>query len=508
MKTRYLITTLLAALVLTVGCDQFEDINSNPDQTTKVTSGMLATGLIKEISLIENDYQKYFVYDDILAHYLSWTESNCANMQFNQLERTDFSTMTPLRNVSKMIEYATSDDLKNAYEGLAHFARAYIFFYNTMKVGDIPYSEAIQASDDVFFPRYDSQKEVIKGLLDELDKADALFASGAKFDGDFLFNGDCAKWRKAVNVLQLKILINLYNKTGDADLQVKERFNTIISSRPIFESIDDNLQVVYSSKAGQIYPLNSQVFSFNTYEVVTSVLIDMLKDLEDYRLFSYASPTPNSVKDGKSDSDWDSYNGVDHTLTESDIIRIQLEGTVSGINDRYENDKVNEPVFLLSYQEMNFILAEAAARGLISKDPKPYYEEGIRSSMSFTAKYTADQYNHGRVMTGDYIENYIKSDKVALSSDSETRIEQIICQKFITNFLQSPGTTFFETRRTGYPRMGVNPLSNMNVPNDKIPLRWLYPNEELNYNSDNVNAAISSQFGGTEDFMGIMWILQ
>ena len=97
---------------------------------------------------------------------------------------------------------------------------------------------------------------------------------------------------------------------------------------------------------------------------------------------------------------------------------------------------------------------------------------------------------------------------MALSSDSETQIEQIICQKFITNFLQSPGTTFFETRRTGYPRMGVNPLSNMNVPNDKIPLRWLYPNEELNYNSKNVNAAISSQFGGTEDFMGVMGILK
>ena len=128
--------------------------------------------------------------------------------------------------------------------------------------------------------------------------------------------------------------------------------------------------------------------------------------------------------------------------------------------------------------------------------------------MAFTAKYTADQYSHGRIMNDDYIENYIKSEKVKLSSDSEKMIEQIICQKFIAHFLQSPATTFFETRRTGYPKMGVNPLSNMNNPSDKLPLRWLYPSEELDYNSDNVNAAISNQFGGTEDFISKMWILQ
>ena len=508
MKTKYLISSLIVFVCFFYGCDQFENINTNPDETTKVTSGMLATGLIKQISLIQKNSQKDFINDDLLAHYLSWTESACANIQFNKLGRTDFSTMTQLRNIDKMIEYATSDELRNSYEGLAHFARAYIFFYNTMKVGDIPYSEAIQASDGVFFPKYDSQKDVILGLLDELDKADALFSKGANFSGDYLYNGDCSKWRKAVNVMQLKILINLFNKSGDSDLKVKERFNTIISSRPIFDSIDDNLQIVYSSKAGQIYPINLQVFSYTTYEVLTSVLIDMLKDLGDYRLFSYASPTPNSVKEGKSDSDWESYNGVDHTLTESDIIKSQLEGGVSGINERYENDKVNEPVFLLSYQEMNFILAEAAARGLISQDPEKYYKEGIRSSMTFTAKYTADQYSHGRIMNDDYIENYIKSEKVKLSSDSEKMIEQIICQKFIAHFLQSPATTFFETRRTGYPKMGVNPLSNMNNPSDKLPLRWLYPSEELDYNSDNVNAAISNQFGGTKDCISKKWILQ
>ncbi|WP_312208733.1 SusD/RagB family nutrient-binding outer membrane lipoprotein [Sphingobacterium multivorum] len=42
---------------------------------------------------------------------------------------------------------------------------------------------------------------VKKGILDELEKADQLFASGAKFAGDPLYGGDLTKWRKLVNRL-------------------------------------------------------------------------------------------------------------------------------------------------------------------------------------------------------------------------------------------------------------------------------------------------------------------
>ena len=35
-----LVTTLLAS------CDKFDEINTNPDATTKVTSSLLATGLL------------------------------------------------------------------------------------------------------------------------------------------------------------------------------------------------------------------------------------------------------------------------------------------------------------------------------------------------------------------------------------------------------------------------------------------------------------------------------
>ena len=41
-----------------------------------------------------------------------------------------------------------------------------------------------------------------------------------------------------------------------------------------------------------------------------------------------------------------------------------------------------------------------------------------------------------------------------------------------------------------------------------IPYRWQYPNDEKTSNSTNVNAAISSQFGGTDDLTGKMWLIK
>ena len=53
-----LIGTSFLVLLLN-GCNQFEDINTNPDATTKVTSDLLATGLLLDITHTGNG--KYFV---------------------------------------------------------------------------------------------------------------------------------------------------------------------------------------------------------------------------------------------------------------------------------------------------------------------------------------------------------------------------------------------------------------------------------------------------------------
>ena len=107
---------LICGLVLLgmVGCDDFESVNTNPDSTNKVTSAMLATELLRDITTYKNGNGKDFIRDELLAKYLSWTEANDIDLAFNLLGGANYDALRDLRNASKMIDFATNDELKNS----------------------------------------------------------------------------------------------------------------------------------------------------------------------------------------------------------------------------------------------------------------------------------------------------------------------------------------------------------------------------------------------------------
>ncbi len=75
--------------------------------------------------------------------------------------------------------------------------------------------------------------------------------------------------------------------------------------------------------------------------------------------------------------------------------------------------------------------------------------------------------------------------------------------------LQSEFSTFYDYRRTGYPKWKINPASGLNSEaQTKIPMRWRYPSTEYSNNPKHVDAAIASQFGGVDDINQLMWLLK
>jgi hypothetical protein len=504
----YILIPLLSTILL-ASCTDFGDLNTNPNVTTKVTSSMLATNMILDMMKTDNSdvLGKGYLYDDFLAKYLVLTEL-IDDRSYNRLSRVGFGSLTILNNASRMIEAAPEGNARNSYKALSHFIRVKKFFDLTMRVGDIPYSEALQGDNELFYPKYDTQKDVFLGLLNELDEADRLFGQGAKFDGDFIYNGDPLQWQKAANVLQLKLLINLYRKTGEADLKVKERFQTVLN-RPIFTSNADNFQIVYSEKAGQKYPYYKEGNNYMMFIHCSSILIDSLKQYVDRRLFYYTQPTPAALSADLPVDEWDSYNGVDPTLKFVDLLGIVNTKNVSKLNDRYSELPAGEPIALLSYSEMNMIIAEAIARGILAGDAKAYYEEGIKAAMKFTADNTPDNplFHHNMKITDEYINEYLQGSNIRFASSTERQIQQIIMQKYIAAFLQLPYTAFFEYRRTGIPYFPINPESNLNTDPTKMPLRWMYPQAEFDYNGENANEALHRQYQ-SDDFNEAMWILK
>ncbi len=503
-KTTSLILTLLLSIT---ACQNFDDLNTNPDLSLKVTPDMLATTLILDVTRSELATTKGFMDPYMLDKYILWTEF-AQEMQYNKFGRTSFASYLTLTNVDKMIDLSTEGGLKNSYTALGHFIRAWKFFNKTMEVGDIPYKEALKAeSDKNVKPVYDTQKEVFLGILAELDEADRLFASGTQFSGDPVYKGDPAKWRKLVNTFQLNVLINLSNKTGDADLNVVSRFKEIWSNRPLMESNADNFGLSYSDATGQKYPF-SKPNPFSIYPIVSSTLIDKLVQTQDRRLFYYAAPSPVKLTAGKTQSDWMAYVGVDPSAVYAQVGVIAGTRDYSTINDRYYTAS-GEPIGLVSFAQLKFNLAEAAVRGWISASAESFYNDGIKAAMKFVADNTVDNstYHHNMKMDAAYIDAFPGSAPVKFATVKEEQLKQILNQKYIATYLQIPRSAFYDNRRTGYPVLPINPESNQNEPNDRFPKRWMYPQDELDYNTDNVSEAIKRQYS-SDDVNETMWMLK
>lgn len=417
-----------------------------------------------------------------------------------------------------MVANAPTESLRKSYEALGHFITAWQFYYTTMQVGDIPFSEAVKGeSDDIIKPKYDEQKAIFLGIINALDKANQLFAEGSNFSGDLIYNGDVLKWRRLVNSFQLHVLLQLYRKTGDVDLKVANRFAEV-AARPLMQGYADNFALTYTATAGQNYPWSDvpagsgNSFVKSNYTMLSANLIDPLKALQDRRLFHFATPSAVKVNGGLSQSDYNAYVGAEVSDNYS-VLEIKKQSKdYSDINLRYVQLVNAEPVCLFSYWDTQFALAEAAVRGWISgTQAQTYYANGITSSMSFVANYTPDNetYHHNMKMDAAYIQAYPATTGVALSGTDEQKIAQIIMQKYLANFFHRPNfDSWFENRRTGYPVFKLNSATNLNVPTTAFPLRWQYPSAEISYNSNNLNAALTRQYSGVDDFNSPMWILK
>ena len=513
MKLKHIILTSAVAGSLgiaAVSCtSKFDEYNTNTDTTTKVTPAMLATKLILNITQLGK--AKYFVYDNMLNKQIAWSEGASESDQYNKLGRVGYGIYTDFTNCQKMLKEAesSSEAVRNSYMGLAKFIKAYHLFYLTMQVGDIPYSDSNMAEEGRIKPKYDTQKEVFRQILDDLEEAHRLFTDGAAFDGDPVFKGATGKWRKLVTAFEMKVLINLSKKTGDVDLKVRERFARLAGSTDLMAGNDDNFQLVYSNTSGQQYPLyqNDHV----QYLMISSTMTEPLKRFDDYRLFYYAAPAEYALNNGYTASDPEAYMGIDPAEVQSTNNVLHGQGKFSGPNERYLQPE-GEPLIRVGYMEQCFILAEAALRGWIDKSrTAEYYKNGIRASMEFIAEATPDNeaYHHGHSITEAYIARYLDQDAVQLNGDFNHDLELILLQKYLGSYLQHPDNEcFYDNRRTGYPVLPVNEASNMNTKPDRLPVRWMYPQAELDYNRENVQEAITRQFNGNDDFNEVMWVLK
>lgn len=495
------------SLLLLLGCNNFEDINTNPDDTTTVSASLLATNVILRYTKYAGRDGKSLIADNALPKYVGYANEGQMDQQYNKIGSGYFDAMTILPNIQKMIEYAEGGVMEESYRGVGAFAKAYTFYTLTMKMGDIPFSEAGLGADGIYKVKYDTQEQVLKGVLDELQAADQYFANGRAFEGDPTpYKGDPVKWRKAVNAFTLKVLMTVSKKETIGGIGLKTRFAEIVSAGNIMDATTGYYGLIYSSK--NRHPLSGTNDLFTSRTIISSLLIDQLKSLNDRRLFYYAEPAGAQIADDMVPSDTAAYVGVDVDIEYAVMNSGHSNNLYSLLNKRYLQEEACEPLRVITFAEQQLILAEAVLKGWISGDAKAYYESGVRAALTDVMTQASASYAHEMPVTADYIDGYFTGE-AAFKSTTGEQLKQIWMQRYILQFMQDAETSFFEYRRNNYPEFPINPATSLNENNkNAIPMRWLYPGAETSYNRENLEEALNRQYDGYDEINKIMWILK
>ena len=509
MKNNYWLLSLLLLGCVFSSCKKFSYYQINPNLPTQADPSLL----------LPNVEQIFFstisVEDDFSCRYLVNTEG-ADDSQYYGWTRGTFN-YSNLSQVIKMEQEAARVNKPN-YKYLGKFFSSYFIVGTTQMFGDVPYSQAELSllnndfSAAALHPAYDKQETIYLQVLNDLKLAsDSLSDAGGSINNDLIYGGNITQWKKAINSYYLRVLMSLSLHANDATLNIAQRFSEVVSNPakyPLFASNADNAQLQYYDIAGSRYPYFNDSNS-KIYYLMDNSFVQMLKGLNDPRLFAYAAPEASSA--GLAPTDFNAYAGLQGSAVISVNQQQQSLGNGSQFNTRYYFEPANEPSVLMGYAELQFLLSEAVIRGWITGNANSYYIAGITAAMQFSDyNFPAAQgvpYT-GQLYSDNDIQTYLSQPAIPLKTGTE--IQQIITQKYISMFMNTGLQPFFENLRTGFPVFEVAGAGIINQVNgvNAVPKRWMYPIDEIGNNATNVNNAIKSQYPGGDNINGVMWLLQ
>lgn len=496
----------LVAVMTSCDMGDFGDLNVNPNKPSEAYTSMLFTYSARNVRSFTMNAKDYDPWTQLRTGYLSESKNN----QYGPMQTTNtFGTTNYYRyiikNLNTIIEMNENEATRsttpvisfgeNANQiAVAKTLRAFFFMTLTDILGPIPYSEAFKGeSDDIWEPEFDSQESIYEALDADLQTAyDEFDIKGSLSEADILYKGDISKWRKFNASLRMMMAIKL----ADVDpANGKVRFAKAYTDGGMVD-MEDGFHYTFDSNsdayAWMYYTGNRNYSSRGLNFVPNKVIVDALKEYKDPRMFSYFTLDGYKGKVEGDAKDFDAYKGVPFGLASNDEVIAEADGCCS-VADSYCEPQATYGV--ITTARTLLVEAEAAELGWIDADPKLLYEAGIRASFSFQSYY------HSSVSD---VDEYLKSEKVKLSDESGTAIEQIVMQRFLAGFMTDGIETWSDWRRYNIPNLPIyNGQEQEGI--TVYPYRMSYSDTDKQYNVVNSKKAIDTYLNGSDDRWERVW---
>ncbi len=519
MKKRIIALALAASFATFTSCDErLEDLNTDKINPAQVSAASLFTNGLKEgfdrmgsISVNNNPFRLYAQYWAQTTYpeesQYSLTTRNIPENFWNSAYRDVLIDL----NEAKIITTANIETDPTS-EGIFKNRIACIeimsaFTYTTLVdvFGNVPYTEALDVAN--LSPKYDDARTIYSDLVSRLDAAIAQTdASKAGFSAaqDPLFNGDMSHWLKFANSLKLRIGMRLADVDKAASISI---VNSALAGG-VLESNGDNVTLQYESSSPNTSLVYADlVLSGRNDFVIANTFADYLNSVRDPRVTVYAQS--NAVPFGG-----EAYTlPIDMYVVYDDETVYRTAGTVIPLSDQARNPRIfvggiygdansffnysrvskelyADPTYgatVINYAEMEFLMAEAAARGgyAVTGTATEHYNAGIRASFDENGVEGADA--------------YIAQPKVNYATaegDFKTKIGRQMWIALYNEGLESWATW----RRLDFGLMRPLPEET----DVTLPLRFTYPIAEQQLNGPQYSAA-GSAIGGDETTTKIFW---
>ncbi|MEO6583983.1 MAG: SusD/RagB family nutrient-binding outer membrane lipoprotein [Ferruginibacter sp.] len=467
-----IILFLFAVLILSSCKKNLSDVNQNPNAPEKVDPQFLLANVLYQSA--KNNAEEGWKNGNLLAQHTS-------NIEFFPIDRYDLGTNTELWNASyrllndlNAIENAVNTN--EAYKGVALVLRSTLSSLLTDLWGDVPYSQAVKGvSAGNFAPAYDKQQEIYtgeNGILTNLDKAITLLSAKQEtISGDILYKGDLTKWVRLAYSLKVRYLIRISKKQN-----VSAQLQAILSQNNLLRNNADNAVIPFLSSApNQWFLINEREGRYADVRM-SKTSENILNPLSDARTGVFFKPTILSVSAGSP-----AFKGLPNGLSKASQ-NVYNFNDISLIGKLFRDEPIGVNAPIMTYAELQFLLAEAVQKKLIPGNAKDYYDEGIKASHAY----------YGVALNP----NFLLSPAVALNGTDD--LKKIMTQKWISNFLNGY-EAWIDVRRTGFPQLSI-PQDNLNA--NKFPVRFRYPATEQAANKTNYDAAVMRIGGDTYDSKG------
>lgn len=379
--------------------------------------------------------------------------------------------------------------------------------------GPIPFSKFGDGQTSV---PYDSQESIYHSFFSILDSAVTVLKqhpNATPFGtNDIIYGGDVQHWITFANSLRLRLAMRIVY--ADPTLAQQQAEKAVAAGVMVDNSDDANI----TTTANNLNYLTRWTYidPFGMSATQQSILMGF----QDPRLTAFWSQGGSRTGGNMG------FHGVRNGLPVSLKTNSLRNGSagISFVSKRFlplADGGANPPCIAMNASEVDFLRAEGALRGWnMGGTAKQFYDDGITNSLEYWTNSTPQEITnyinstntpeavHDSVVVGVNFHTPPESNiTVAYESNAsfETRLEQIITQKWITFFLE-PWEAWAERRRTGYPRgYAIVASLNPNIPVTAIIRRMVYPPSEYSNNGTAVKNAVANLLHGPDNTVTRVW---